>query len=119
MLSPLIDTDKALSRITKLVEDKGGEFVSEYLTGDLLPQEPALLAKYNADAIVNASGLGSFALANDDKVYPLRGAVLRLLNDGQKFEKIKKALVVSTTANGHVKSECVRVRSRSLPRLSS
>lgn len=111
VLSPLIDTDKALSRITKLVEDKGAEFVYEYLAGDLLPQEQALLLKHDADAIVNASGLGSFALANDDKVYPLRGAVLRLLNDGQKFEKIKKALVVSATANGHVKSEYVDSRS--------
>ncbi len=107
VLSPLIDTDKALSRITKLVEDKGATLVVGSVTGDLLPQEQALLTNYRADAIVNASGLGSFTLANDDKVYPLRGAVLRLLNDGQKFEKIKKALVVSATANGHVKSECV------------
>ncbi|OJT09719.1 D-aspartate oxidase [Trametes pubescens] len=107
VLSPLIDTDKALSRITRLVEDKGAKLVVGSVTSDLLTQEEALLSKYSADAIVNASGLGSYTLANDKNVYPLRGAVLRLLNDGQKFEKIKKALVVSATADGHVKSEFI------------
>ncbi|EIW55004.1 nucleotide-binding domain-containing protein [Trametes versicolor FP-101664 SS1] len=107
VLSPLIDTDLALWRITKLVEYKGAKLVVGSITGDLLAQEQALLMEHRADAIVNASGLGAYTLANDDQVYPLRGAVLRLLNDGEKFEKIKKALVVSATANGHVKSDFI------------
>ncbi|KAL1712771.1 FAD dependent oxidoreductase-domain-containing protein [Schizophyllum commune] len=95
ILSPLIDTDKALVTIQKLVEAKGAKLVTETVTKDLLEVEGDLLARYSADAIVNASGIGASVLANDSNVYPLRGAVVRLLNDGQEFEKIKKALVVS------------------------
>ena len=95
ILSPLIDTDKALVTIQKLVEAKGAKLVTETVTKDLLEVEGDLLARYSADAIVNASGIGASVLANDSNVNPLRGAVVRLLNDGQEFEKIKKALVVS------------------------
>ncbi|KAI0753055.1 nucleotide-binding domain-containing protein [Daedaleopsis nitida] len=107
LLSSLIDTDKALSRITELVRDKGATFVLETIDDDLFKQEQDLLTKFSAHAIVNASGLGSYILADDNTVYPLRGAVLRLLNDGQQFKKVQKALVVSANDVGHVKSEFI------------
>ncbi|KAL1745762.1 hypothetical protein HDZ31DRAFT_81734 [Schizophyllum fasciatum] len=95
ILSPLIDTDKALVAIQHLVKAKGAELVTGEVTGDLLLLEQELLKKHSAEVIVNATGLGAKVLAQDKNVYPLRGAVLRVPNDGQEFEKINKALVVS------------------------
>jgi D-amino-acid oxidase len=99
ILAPVIDTDVALASTERLVKAKGCEFVRERIEGDLMDHEAELLARFKADAIVNASGLGSKELASDD-MFPLRGAVMRLLNDGQRFEKLERALVVSAVAEG-------------------
>uniref|UniRef100_A0A0W0FEV2 FAD dependent oxidoreductase domain-containing protein n=1 Tax=Moniliophthora roreri TaxID=221103 RepID=A0A0W0FEV2_MONRR len=108
ILSPLIDTDAALIEITRLVRDKGAKFVEgKRIEGDLLGQEKQLLEEYSAQAIVNATGLGAKELAQDDNVYPLRGAVLRLFNNGKRWRKINDALVVSATAEGHVETEFI------------
>uniref|UniRef100_A0A0W0FUZ3 FAD dependent oxidoreductase domain-containing protein n=1 Tax=Moniliophthora roreri TaxID=221103 RepID=A0A0W0FUZ3_MONRR len=104
ILSPVIDTDAALIEITRLVRDKGAKLINNrVIKGDLLGQEKQLLKEYSAQVIVNATGLGAKELAHDEDVYPLRGAVLRLLNDGTHFPKIKDALIVSATPEGHVK----------------
>jgi D-amino-acid oxidase len=107
--SPVVDTDAALVRITELVRAKGAKLETRSIEGNLRAQEATLLKEYSANAIVNASGLGSHELAGDRDVYPLRGAVLRLLNDGKKFPKINKALVVSATAEGDVETEYATV----------
>ena len=46
-------------------------------------------------AIVNATGLGSYELAGDTTMYPLRGALIRVINDGKKFPKVTEALCVT------------------------
>ena len=85
----------------RLVASKGGRFVTGRITGDLLDQEDRLLAKYGAQAIVNATGLGAYNLAADKTVTPLRGALIRVVNDGSKFPKVEEALAVShDDANG-------------------
>lgn len=65
------------------------------INGDLLDQEEQLLAEYGADAIVNATGLAGLELAGDASVYPLRGALIRVVNDGTKFPKVTEALAVT------------------------
>lgn len=96
-LAPVIDTDHALIAIEKLVKAKGAEFVQERIDGDLISLESELRARFNAAAIVNATGLGAAVTASDN-MYPLRGAVLRVLNDGTRFQKLERALIVSATA---------------------
>lgn len=96
--APIIDTDSAMHWLMKLMMAKGAAFKTEIITSDLLALEPALLAKHNAVAIVNASGLGSRVLAADPTVYPLRGALLRLRNDGVTFPKVTAALTISADA---------------------
>ena len=39
--------------------------------------------------------LGGFELAADKTVYPLRGALIRVVNDGSRFPIVKEALVVA------------------------
>lgn len=92
---PVIDTDIATEWLTKLVSDKGAYFRTEKITDDLVHIEGDILKTYHADAIVNCSGLSSKILANDQTVYPLRGGLIRLNNDGKSFPKIETAMVIS------------------------
>lgn len=81
--------------LRSVLASKGAEFVTRRVSGDLLDQETELLKKYDAHAIVHATGLGGHELAGDDSVYPLRGALIRVVNDGTKFPKVNEALVVA------------------------
>ncbi|KAF8875165.1 hypothetical protein BD779DRAFT_1678369 [Infundibulicybe gibba] len=45
--------------------------------------------------IVNATGLGAYETAADHSVVPLRGALVRVINDGKRFPIVKEALCVS------------------------
>jgi D-amino-acid oxidase len=104
ILSPVIDSDRAIIEIERLIVTKGAKLVQERVNEDLLDVEETLLFRFKADAIVNATGLGALVTAKDN-MFPLRGAVLRLLNDGTRFPKVEKALVVSATAQGKETSE--------------
>ncbi|KAL2793840.1 hypothetical protein BJX66DRAFT_218105 [Aspergillus keveii] len=97
-LAPVIDTDTCMSWLTSLVQEKGADLQTQTISGDLYAQESELRARFSADAIVNATGLGASDLSSDKTCYPIRGALLRLLNDGTDFPKIEKALVVPAAA---------------------
>lgn len=98
ILSPQIDTDVSMEWLMQLVEAKGASFVTEEIQEDLLLIEDSLRARFCADAIVNCTGLGSATAANDASCYPLRGAMIRVMNDGKEFPKVKSALAVSPDA---------------------
>ncbi|KAK1140554.1 hypothetical protein N8T08_010300 [Aspergillus melleus] len=95
-LAPVIDTDAAMSFLMRLVRRKGGHLETDTVYGDLLNQEEHLLKIYEADAIVNATGVWAGDTANDASVYPLRGGLLRVINDGTDFPKIENSMVVSS-----------------------
>ena len=95
ILVPVIDTDRAMGWLKQLVRGKGASFVTETIQGDLLYQEDFLRAKYDADVIVNASGLAAQELAGDKTCYPIRGALLRVINDGRDFPRVNDALAIS------------------------
>ena len=94
-ISPVIDTDAYMMWLRDLVASKGCQFVTERISGDLLDNEDKLLAMYGAQIILNCTGLGGFELAADKTVYPLRGALIRVVNDGTKFPLVTQALVVA------------------------
>lgn len=94
-LAPLIDTDVAISFLTRLVRAKGANLVTDTISGSLQAIEPHLRV-YNASAIVNATGSAALETASDESVYPLRGAVLRVINDGSDFPRITNSFLVST-----------------------
>ena len=79
--SPVIDTDAYMLWLRDLVAAKGGKLVTERVSGDLFEHEDDLLAAYDAQYIINATGLGAFEAAGDKTVYPLRGALIRVVND--------------------------------------
>ncbi|KAF9021772.1 FAD dependent oxidoreductase [Hymenopellis radicata] len=94
-MSPMIDTDAYMRWLQFVVTCKGASLYTRKVEGDLLFQEGTLLAQYDADIIINATGLGSHDLAGDKSVYPLRGALVRVVNDGKIFPKVTEALVVT------------------------
>ena len=94
-LAPIIDTDRAMSWLTEFVQAKGAHLVTETITGDLLYQEDELRNRFGAEVIINATGLASAELAGDNTCYPIRGALIRVINDGKDFPKVKDALIVA------------------------
>ena len=82
----------------ELVRAKGATMITETVHGDLLDAEDELRVRYDVDVIVNATGLAGSELAGDETCYPLRGALIRVINDGKKFPKVDSALTISADA---------------------
>jgi D-amino-acid oxidase len=97
-LAPIIDTDQAMSWLMNLVQEKGASLISRRIEGDLFTLESELRKQYMADAIVNATGLAASELAGDKTCYPLRGALIRVVNDGSSFPKLDHALAIAADA---------------------
>jgi len=94
-LAPIIDTDQAMYWLTGLVQRKGATLLTETLTGDLLNSEDELRERFDADVIVNATGLAGSELAGDSTCYPIRGGLIRVINDGKNFPKVNDALIIA------------------------
>jgi D-amino-acid oxidase len=94
-LAPVIDTDVYMVWLRALVVRKGAILRTGRISGDLIDIEPELLAMYRACAIVNATSLQAKELAADPTVFPLRGALIRVVNDGKKFPRVTQALCVT------------------------
>jgi D-amino-acid oxidase len=90
-LAPMIDTDVYLNWLMKSVRELGGEIGTRRISPPMAEIAPSLQKEFGADAIVNCTGLGSRELAGDPTMYPLRGAVLRVRNDGHAMPRIEHA----------------------------
>ncbi|MCJ1351816.1 MAG: hypothetical protein MMC33_001800 [Icmadophila ericetorum] len=97
-LAPIIDTDQSMKWLMTMVQGKGGTFITQTIQGDLFDQEDDLRAIFDADAIVNATGLAGTEIAGDNTCYPIRGALIRVINDGKDFEKVSSALTITADA---------------------
>jgi D-amino-acid oxidase len=93
--APIIDTDRAMAWLTEFVRAKGAELITETIHGDLLDQEDELRGRFDADVVVNATGLASAELAGDKTCYPIRGGLIRVVNDGKDFPKITDPLIIA------------------------
>ncbi|CCX30628.1 nucleotide-binding domain-containing protein [Pyronema domesticum] len=88
--SPVVDSDQAMRFLMELVEGKGGRLVAREVTS----LEEAR-REYAADVVVNCTGLSSATLVRDESVYPVRGAVIRVVNkDRGSFRKVTEAMLV-------------------------
>ncbi len=100
-LAPMVDTDVYMAWLLQQVQAVGTRVVRRKIVDDLRHAEQALKAEFDADVIVNCSGLGSREIAGED-MYPLRGAVVRLVNDGTRMPLLTQAHCVS---HDHVTSD--------------
>lgn len=94
-LSPLIETDVYMEWLRKELVTLGCRFEHRKLSQPLADLEQSLCDEYKACAIVNCSGLGSIELAGDLSMQPLRGALIRVLNDGSTMPRIAAAHCVA------------------------
>ncbi|KAG0165952.1 hypothetical protein DFQ28_001520 [Apophysomyces sp. BC1034] len=94
-LAPVIDTDRYMGWIIDHVKKLGASVLKREVRGDLFQQEDSLLRQYGADILINCTGLAGAELASDNTVYPLRGALVRVINDGTKFPRITQAMSLS------------------------
>jgi D-amino-acid oxidase len=93
-VAPMIDTDAYMAWLLGEVRQAGCRVVARRIAGDLRDREVELRRRFQVDAIVNCSGLGSRELASDP-MYPLRGALIRVRNDGRAMPRITQAHCVS------------------------
>ncbi len=100
-LAPMVDTDRYMSWLTARVRAAGVRIVQRRIVGDLRANERAIQDEFGVDVVVNCSGLGARELAGE-AMYPLRGAVVRIVNDGKRFPKLTQAHCVS---HDHVTSD--------------
>ena len=89
-LAPMIDTDQYMGWLTRQVEDAGVRITQRRIEGRLSDQEQALRTEFDAGAIVNCTGLGAIQ-TRGAPMYPLRGALVRAINDGSRMPKIDEA----------------------------
>ncbi|WTX00230.1 FAD-binding oxidoreductase [Streptomycetaceae bacterium NBC_01309] len=90
-LAPMIDTDVYLQWVLGRVLDAGCVLVHRRIEGSLAEQAGELLSDYKADVIVNCAGLGAAHLADDNTVFPLRGALMHVVNDGVAMPRVTSA----------------------------
>lgn len=93
-LAPLVDTDQYMGWLMEQVRSAGCSVQRRRISGNLRDLEAALLAEFHADFIVNCTGLGSAGLTGDE-MHPLRGALVRVHNDGRAMPRITTAHCVS------------------------
>jgi D-amino-acid oxidase len=93
-LAPMVDTDRYMRWLSDEVRSAGCRVVERRLSGSLIDQAEALEREFDADALVNCTGLGARELTGD-RVYPLRGALIRINNDGRAIPRITEAHCVA------------------------
>jgi len=68
--------------------------VQARLDGDLVAKADSYLDAFEADAIINCTGLGALSLTGES-MYPLRGALVYAHNDGRSMPRITSAHAMS------------------------
>ncbi len=98
-LAPMVDTDTYMQWLFRETRNEGCRVVEGRVKGLLSAQVQALAGEFRAEAIVNCAGLGSRELTADS-MYPLRGALVRVKNDGRAMSRITDAHCISLDHTG-------------------
>lgn len=93
-IAPMIDTDVYMGWLRSRVEAAGVTITRGRIDGRLADNEARLREEFGAGAIVNCTGLGA-ADMHGAQTYPLRGALVRVINDGSRMPKVTEAHCVS------------------------
>ncbi len=96
-LAPMVDTDVYLNWLLRQVCRAGCLVLAQRIDGHLRENEEHLKRQFGVEAIVNCSGLGGRELG-DKSLYPLRGVLVRVLNDGISMPLLKEAHCVAHEA---------------------
>jgi D-amino-acid oxidase len=92
--SPMIDTDRYMGWLLDQATGAGCKVIQGRIHGDLMTRETEILDRFGVDAIVNCTGLGSRELTGEP-MYPLRGALVYVHNDGRSMPRVTGAHCMS------------------------
>ncbi len=95
----MIDTDAYMRWLLEAVRAAGCGIVQRKVSGNLLEQASTLRREFDAAILVNCAGLGARALG-DASVFPLRGALVRIRNDGKRMPRLSEAHCVADDGPG-------------------
>ena len=98
-LAPMVDTDRYMRWLLDRAREAGCAIEQRRVVGSLRGQEEALAREYGAEAIVNCTGLGAGELA-EDPMSPLRGALIRIKNDGRAMPRLTRAHCIAHDDEG-------------------
>jgi D-amino-acid oxidase len=91
-ISPIIDMDVYLKWLLRMLEKLGAVTYKKRISLNLTENQDAILREFQADLIINCSGLGAKELASDETMFPVRGALIRCFNeDSESFNKYTEA----------------------------
>jgi D-amino-acid oxidase len=93
-LAPMVDTDDYMRWLLREVRKEGCRIIELKVKGPLAAQAEALSRQFEVDAIVNCAGLGAAKLTGEP-MYPLRGALIRVKNDGRAMPRVTQAHCIS------------------------
>ncbi|MFJ2030809.1 FAD-dependent oxidoreductase [Streptosporangium sp. NPDC087985] len=110
-LAPMIDTDQYMLWLMRQVKNHGVQVRRYRIEGLLTERRAELLDRFDAEAIVCCAGLGTAQLRGID-MYPLRGALVRVRNNGIRGPRIGEAHCVSHQ-EGHDEQDIVFIVPRS------
>ena len=92
--APMVDTDVYMPWLLNQIQELGVEVKSYDVSGKLTDIQKELRAEFDCEYIINCAGLGASELA-DEYMYSLRGALVRIKNNGKKFPVLNKAYCIS------------------------
>lgn len=99
--APVIDTDEYLAWLLSLIDScKNSLIVSRRIDGSISAIAKDLLDEFDAQLIINCSGLGSLQLANDLTVFGVRGGLIYVDNSGRHSKQINQAHCTSLSELG-------------------
>ncbi|XP_022778404.1 D-amino-acid oxidase-like, partial [Stylophora pistillata] len=94
-MAPMVDAVTYMQWLYKQCHDDGCRFVHDEIHGLLRDQAEDLKKKYKTQLIFNCFGNNAKELAGDEDVYPLRGVILKVKNDGNLMSKLNHPMCVS------------------------
>lgn len=95
-LAPLVETDVYMHWLREGLVKEGCQFEQRKISTRLNDVQDSLCAEFDAEAIVNCAGLGSMELTGD-AMQPLRGALVRVHNDGVNMPRVATAHCIGLT----------------------
>ncbi len=98
-LAPMIDTDLYMHWLLREARREGCRIVEQKINGPLEAGAESLARQFEVDAIVNCTGLGSRNLTGEP-MHPLRGALVRIRNDGKAMPRVTEAHCISLDNSG-------------------
>jgi D-amino-acid oxidase len=98
-VAPMIDTDAYMRWLLDKVRDAGCCIREEKVKGPLSDRAATLAREHGARVVVNCAGLGARELG-DRTLFPLRGALVRVRNDGKSMPRLTRAHCVANDGSG-------------------